>query len=45
MDKQDNMVLRTVSLPKELGRALKTVAFRMELSKGELMRIRVQEAL
>lgn len=26
MDKQDNMVLRTVSLPKELGRALKTVA-------------------
>lgn len=45
MDKQDNMVLRTVYLPKELDRELKTVAFRMELSKGELMRILVQDAL
>lgn len=37
-DVADNMVLRTIYLPKELDQQLKTVAIRGERSKGDLIR-------
>lgn len=41
----ENMVLRTVYLPKALDKQLRTIAFEAELSKGELMRVLIAEAM
>jgi hypothetical protein len=41
----ENMVLRTVYLPKALDTTLRDLAARAALSKGEFMRVLVQEAL
>ena len=42
---QENMVLRTIYLPKALDRELRELAFSMDKTKGELMRELVLEAL
>ena len=44
-DRSENMVLRTVYLPKALDQRLRILAFQTELSKNELIRTLVQEAL
>ncbi|MET0336558.1 MAG: hypothetical protein ABW063_02225, partial [Caulobacter sp.] len=41
----ENMVLRTVYLPKALDKQLRAIAFEVELSKGELMRVLIAEAM
>lgn len=41
----ENMVLRTVYLPKALDNQLRDRAFGLSLSKGEFIRILIQEAL
>lgn len=43
--RSENMVLRTVYLPKALDQRLKLLAFQLELSKNELIRSFVQEGL
>lgn len=44
-DASENMVLRTVYLPKALDKQLRAIAFEVELSKGELMRVLIAEAM
>ncbi|WP_269713274.1 ribbon-helix-helix protein, CopG family [Caulobacter sp. NIBR2454] len=44
-DASENMVLRTVYLPKALDKRLRAIAFDQELSKGELMRVLIAEAM
>ncbi|MBP2540259.1 hypothetical protein G6M86_20105 [Agrobacterium tumefaciens] len=44
-EKTENMVLRTVYLPKALDNQLKNEAFRQSKSKGELIRDLVQMSL
>ena len=41
----ENMVLRTIYLPKVLDSRLRDLAFKFSLSKGEFIRLLVQEAL
>ena len=45
MASEQNMVLRTVYLPKELDRRLRGLAFRLSKSKGELMRDLILDGL
>ena len=45
MAAQENMVLRTVYLPKPLDKQLRTMAFANEQTKGDLIRTLVNEAL
>ncbi len=41
----ENMVLRTVYLPRAMDHRLRDLAFKLALTKGELMRVLVQESL
>lgn len=41
----ENMVLRTIYLPKEIDRRLKALAFAQDISKGELIRKLITDAL
>jgi hypothetical protein len=41
----ENMVLRTVYLPKALDNQLRDKAFGLSMSKGEFIRVLIQEAL
>jgi hypothetical protein len=45
MATQENMVLRTIYLPKSLDQKLRSMAFQAEQPKGELMRALILEAL
>ena len=44
-DISDNMVLRTIYLPKELDQTLKSAAIRGERSKGDVIRELIQAGL
>lgn len=45
MSDTDNMVLRTIYLPRALDTRLRDFAFRLQMSKAEFMRCLIQEAL
>lgn len=44
-DSSENMVLRTIYLPKDLDQTLKTAAIRGERSKGDVIRELIQAGL